>query len=333
MTVTTASQTPGPMPPEQPPAATPEQAAQVFAAYGQVLPVPVQPSYVDPVQAAAGVLTAAMTNGSATAEELAQAEADAGILFDPRKAQDIAAAAAEQAHAEDEAEIVERGRLLAEMAGAQRQVEAVCRLIEGRPGWHLLPAAEIAAAVEYAKVPHDGSPPMTLTWSGRAEVPDAHAAHKQVVVGCVSSYGGRADLVVEGDARTKLASLLDTEVIRDINAPCRHEAACGTDGAMDPTDVFGWFHLDVAGVAGGPRWYCSPGCVNAAMVRAGDDLALADLTAAADPGEHAYDEASRLDARYGPGASDEYALQQAEAHAAGVEDERGDVDEAAGGAV
>ncbi|MBK3575103.1 hypothetical protein JHN63_15040 [Streptomyces sp. MBT65] len=320
-------QTPGPMPPEYPPAATPEQAAAVFAAYGAVLPVPLGSAYVDPVGAAAGVLTAAMSNGAATAQELAQAEADAGLLFDPRRAQDIAAASAERAHAEDEAELAERGRQLAEMAGAHRQVAAVGRLIEGRPGWHLLSVAEIAAAVEYAKTAHDGSPPMTLTWTGTAEVPDAHEAHKQVVIACVSSYGGRADLLVEGDARTKLASLLDTGAIRDINAPCSREPACGTDGAMDPTDVFGWFHLDVAGLAGGPRWYCSPGCVNAAMVRAGDDLALADQAAAVDSGEHAYDEASYLDARYGLGASDEYAVQQAGAVEAGFQDERGDIDE------
>ncbi|MFJ4631591.1 hypothetical protein [Streptomyces sp. NPDC088847] len=331
--MTTASQTPGPMPPERVPAATPDQAAIAFAAYGQVQPVPAGASYVDPVQAAAGVLAAAMTNGSATVQELAQAEADAGLLFHPQLAQDIATASAEQAHAEDEAEIAERGRQLAKMAGAQRQVEAVRRLIEGRLGWHHLPVAEIAAAVEYAKTAHDGSPPMTLTWTGSARVPDAHTTHKQVVVECTSSYGGRADLVVEGRDRTKLASLLDTEVIRDINAPCAHEAGCGSDDAhLDSAGVFGWFRLDVGGLSGGPRWYCSTGCVNAAMVRAGDDLALADQVAAANPGEHAYDEASDLDTRYGVGASDAHDEQLAQAHAADAAAERGDVDELAGGA-
>uniref|UniRef100_UPI00117CA8F5 hypothetical protein n=1 Tax=Streptomyces acidiscabies TaxID=42234 RepID=UPI00117CA8F5 len=59
------------------------------------------------VRAATGVIAAAMASGSATAREIAQAEADAGILFDPQRAEDIASAAAEQAHAEALAAIAE----------------------------------------------------------------------------------------------------------------------------------------------------------------------------------------------------------------------------------
>lgn len=380
----TASQNPaGGLPPESPPAATPQQAAEVFAAYGQVLPVPVGTTHADPwqgsdvpyvlrspfpeptmpqcctcqaparagesalrpdpagrrypsgaqvlyclphlpqtapVRAAAGVIAAAMANGAATPQELAQAEADVGLLFDPERAADIAAASAEQAHAEDEAELAERGRELARMAGAQRRADAVGRLIEGRPGFHLLPVAEIAAAVEYGKTPHDGSPPMTLTWTGRAQVPDARSPRKQVVVECTSSYGGRTNLVLTDEERGALAGLLTTET-RDPNAKCP-TYACGTDQDLDPVarHLVGWSRLEIASLCDGPRWYCSDMCVVDALARAGRELALVD-------------QADGLDARYGVGASDEYALQVAQAHAADVEDERGDVDEAAGGAV
>ncbi|SMF86447.1 hypothetical protein [Streptomyces sp. Amel2xC10] len=169
------------------------------------------------------------------------------------------------------------------IAAAVRRRDAVLRLLEGRPGNHLLTVAEIAAAAEYGTTAHDGLP-MTLTWTRSARVPDAHDAHKQVIVECISSYGGRADLVVEGDARMALASLLDAETIRDINAPCPHgQASCGSYHDLDEADMFGWFRLDVGGLDDGPRWYCSPGCVNAAMQRAGDDLALADQAAAVAP--------------------------------------------------
>ncbi|MEU9386892.1 hypothetical protein AB0D38_40740, partial [Streptomyces sp. NPDC048279] len=240
----------------------------------------------EPVQAAAGVITAAMKNGAATPQEFAQAEADAGILFDPARAEDIAAAAAEQAHAEDEAELAERGRQLARMAGAQRRVDAVGRLLEGRPGTDLLLAAEVGRALEYGTTPLAGFP-MTLSWTGYAAVPDAHTTRKRTVVRCRSSHGQDADLVIDGDNRTRLAEMLDTEAIRDINAPCPHEAGCGSgDAHLDSAGVFGWFRMDVGGLESGPRWYCSPGCVNAAMLRAGDDLSLRDQ-AVADPAEQA----------------------------------------------
>ncbi|MFF0598094.1 hypothetical protein [Streptomyces antibioticus] len=204
------------------------------------------------VRTAAGVIAAAIEHGASTPAEIAQAEADAGIIYDPQRVEEIASAAAEQAHAEDQAEIAERGRQLASMAGAARQRDAVLRLLEGRPGTDLLTVAEIAAAAEYGTTALDGYP-MTLTWSHSVRMRNG-----QVIVHCTSSYGGRADLVVEGDARTTLASLLQ---------------------------------------------------------------------AAADPDQQTpeyLDTADYLDARYGPGASDEYAMQVAEAHEEAVQDEHGE---------
>ncbi|MDX3162133.1 hypothetical protein PV369_42950, partial [Streptomyces scabiei] len=60
---------------------------------------------ITPVQAATGVITAAMTNGAGTPQEWAQAEEDAGLLFDPRRAKDIAAAADAAARADMRAEL------------------------------------------------------------------------------------------------------------------------------------------------------------------------------------------------------------------------------------
>jgi hypothetical protein len=73
-------------------------------------------------------------------------------------------------------------------------------------------------------------------------------------------------------------------------------------------------------------------CVSNALARAGEELAAVDQAAAVDPDEQDSglpygDVAEDLDARYGVGASDEYAMQVAEATEQGFEDERGDVDE------
>lgn len=321
-----SSQNPrGGMPPELSPVrpALPEEAQATFAAYGVVLPAPAgspattpedatdAPAPVTTLQAAAAVLdaTRAETEG-ATSQELAAAEERAGILFDAASIEDAADAAREQARAEYAAELTEVHGQLALMAGARRQVDAVLRLCEGRRGDDLLLVAAVATAAEAGTTALDGLP-MKLTWKRSARVPDAHDAHKQVVIECTSSYGGLADLVVEGDDRLALASLVDAEV-RDVNAQCPTDG-CGTVDDYDVSDpaLFGWARLEVAGVEGGPRWYCTPMCVSNALARAGGELASLD---------HGDD----LDVRYGPGASDEYALQVAEATEAGFEDERGD---------
>ncbi|MDX2681069.1 hypothetical protein [Streptomyces soliscabiei] len=309
-----------------------------------------------PVQAAEGVIAAAMEHGKVTPRELAQAEHDAGLLFDAQAAEDIAAAAAEQAHADDAAEIAERGRQLARVAGTVRQRDAVLRLCEGRPGTDLLTVAEVAAAAEYGTTALDQFP-MTLTWSGEVDIPGPGDARK-AVVRCTSPYGGRADLVVQDADRAKLASLVGTEV-RDVHAACPTRG-CGGDHDFDPADMYGWARLEIPGTEDDrPRWYCSAACVFDAVARAGDELAAVDQAAAVDPDEQGHElpygddahwatrtrlaetnavdsgqqgyltVADDLDERYGVGASDEYALQVAEAAAAGFEDERGDTGEGA----
>lgn len=316
--MTASSQTPGPMPPESPPAATPDQAAQVFAAYGAVLPVPVDNTYASAVvpvsveeAAAAEVLGAVRAQkADPTSLELAAAVARAGILFDAAHVQEAVDAAVAQTRAGYEAERAELHTQLATTAGAHRRVQSVLRLCEGRPGDDLLLVSAVAVAAECGTTALDGLP-MTLSWSGSVQVPDAHTTHKRAVVECTSSYGGRADLIVTGEQRAALASLVDTEV-RDINAPCA-TPGCGAAAENELSDLFGWSRLEIASLNRGPRWYCSDMCVVDALARAGHELRA--------------DQVDDLDARYGVGASDEYALQVAEAAEAGFEDERGDVDE------
>lgn len=338
---------PGALPPESPYDPRPLQAA--VASYASVVPVPAGPATpVSPdVQAATGVLTAAMEQGHTAPVELAQAERDAGILFDPQRAQDIADAAREQARTEYAAELQERGEQLAvvtdrarnlktALAERKRTLEAILRLCEGRPATHHLPVGAILDAAAHARTPYDTAP-MTLEWNETAGLKDGARREAAAIVECTTVYGGRADLVLPSKQRHALASLLQLEV-RDIHAKCPTEG-CGTVDDYDASDpsMAGWARVEVALIDDdGPRWYCSPACISNALGRAAAELAAADQLAAIDPDEQApvllipeaatgWDAVSDdLDRRYGPGASDEYALQQAEAMEAAFEDERGD---------
>ncbi|MGW1324825.1 hypothetical protein ACWD64_20060 [Streptomyces antibioticus] len=258
--MTTSSQTPGAMPPE--------------------IPHPAEPL----VRTAAGVIAAAIEHGASTPAEIAQAERDAGLLFDPEAAEAIASAAAEQAHAEDQAEIAERGRQLARMAGDHRKINAVARLLEARRASTFLPAVDVARAIEWGTTALDAFP-MTLTWRPEdgVDIPGPGDTGRRAIVPCRSSYGQLAHLVVEGDDRTKLATLVDAE-FRDVCAPCPTDG-CGeaeTPGASYPLPD-GWARLEIAGVDGGLRAYCSPTCVGDAFARAADELSAEDRAAAIDP--------------------------------------------------
>lgn len=345
--MTTSSQTPpGALPPETPPSQRPMPLSEALAAAPQATAE--QASSVTAVQAATGVIRAAMDRGSFTprelaqAEDIAQAEEDAGLLFDPQRAEDIARAAIEQARAEYEAKLDE---LRDDEAGAYFKVryDRLRRLLAGHPDSHLMSVGEILAAVD-GRDPREGAPlvvewdglvmgpsgdtdtdaentlvpcttklggpaalvltadkraelarllladphgvPLRLTWDRSAEIPEATDPVKRVTVNCVSPYGGRAALVVEGEDRLALASLLDAELVRDIHALCGTDG-CGTVDDYDASDpaLFGWARVEVAGIEGGPRWYCTPQCVSDALARAGEELAVIDDMAATDPDE------------------------------------------------
>ncbi|MEU9654434.1 hypothetical protein AB0E00_36835 [Streptomyces sp. NPDC048110] len=270
--MTASFQTPGPLPPEAPPLTpVPLSVALGVAATG-----------TPATAAAAAVIDATMrdNNDAASGEQLAEAERQAGILFDAASVDAAVSAAREQARAEANAELAELREQLATMAGVYRQRQAVLRLCEGRKGDDLLLVSAVAVAVECGKTALDDLP-MTLTWDRSADVPADGDRVKRVTVHCESSYGGRADLVVEGDDRRALASMLDAELVRDIHDPCPHAKDCGTAEDLDASDptLFGWVRLEVAGIDGGPRWYCSAGCIFKAVSRAGEELAGLDQAA------------------------------------------------------
>ncbi|MFE7966939.1 hypothetical protein ACFU0X_28495 [Streptomyces cellulosae] len=200
---------PGALPPEQPPVQRPVPVDQALAAKASEA-------------AAAAVIDATMAeNGGATGEELAAAEQRAGILFDAASVEAAVSAAREQAHAEGQAELAQLREDLAEtrhqlalMAGVRRQLAAVLRLCEGRRGDDLLLVSAVAVAAESGATALDGLP-MRLTWLRRADIPATTDTVKRVTIPCESSYGGRAELVIEDDDRAGLADLLTAEVVAD----------------------------------------------------------------------------------------------------------------------
>ncbi|GEC02990.1 hypothetical protein SSP24_06450 [Streptomyces spinoverrucosus] len=286
-----SSQTPpGALPTET--SSPPLQAA--FATFGVALPVPAgspaAPAPVSPDASPAEAVTAVVAAEMAkdkpvTPRDIATAEMEAGIVFDPARFKMAVDAAREQARAEYSAELAERGDQLAVMTDFKHRLDRVMRAIEGRPDNDTMLVREILAAVHgtapYADVP------MTLAWTRSVDVPEQGAEDQRAVVDCVTAHGGRAHLVLTRDERQALASLLDAEIVRDIHAPCPHSKACGlTDDEIDAAypKLFGWSRVFIVGLDEPGRWYCTPACVSRALARAGEKLAEADNRAELDGG-------------------------------------------------
>ncbi|MFJ4687086.1 hypothetical protein [Streptomyces sp. NPDC088789] len=257
-----------------------------------------------PVAAAAAVIDATMDrHTAATATQLAEAEHTAGLLFDPERVQAIARSAIEQARAEYEAKLDDlRDREVG--AYFKLRYDRLQRLLLGHPDTDLMSVAEILATVD-GRDTRAGAP-LALDWGGLVMGPSGDTDDENTLVPCTTTLGAPAALVLTDSHRAELARLLA------LTGPCA-VGECGTLTDYDASDpaLWGWIRVEVAGLEGGPRWYCSPPCVAAALTRAAAELAADDQAAAVD-----------VDVRYGPGASDAYALQVAEA--AGVEAERGD---------
>jgi len=251
------------------------------------------------VVATAGLIGMAMEKDGATARQVARAEEEAGLLFDPKRAQAIWDAAYAQAKTEDHAEQQERGKQLAVMTDRARRLEtelterkralaAVLRLCEGRPSTYHLSVGEIFTAASDGSTVLDNIP-TTVVWvrDRGIEFPDGGAPQTRAVVPCITAYGTRADLVLNGGERQDLASLLGQEV-RDPHAKCATDG-CGTVDDYDASDpaLFGWSRLQIATLGDEPRWYCCDMCVFDALARAGHDLAADDQAAAVDPDQQA----------------------------------------------
>ncbi|MCM1976801.1 hypothetical protein [Streptomyces sp. G1] len=257
------------------------------ASYAAVVPVPAGSSpdrLPAVVTGAAGVLRAAMEQGSMTPLDLAQAQHDRGILFDPERAQAIADAAREQALAECAADLAGARQDREALEWFHERCRAVGRLCDDRRPEDLLKVGEVLAAVD-GRAPR--ALPLTIRWSGQVTGPAGDGPGETTLVGGTTARGGRAVLVLTEDERLRFGELLLSTVH---TAEACTTPGCGMSGedldASDPT-VSGWILVGVAGTETGPRWWCSPLCAQAAMAAAGAELAAADRAAALDPHQQA----------------------------------------------
>ncbi|MGW1039362.1 hypothetical protein [Streptomyces sp. NPDC002547] len=258
--MTTSSQNfPGAMPAEAPPLRRPLA----------------EPVILQAALAAAGIGATRADEGGSASQEMAQAESQAGILFDAASVEAVRTAERERAHVEHTAELEERGRQVAALMGFKRRLDAVLRMVEGRPVTDLLSVEEVTAAAVDAGTSRDGIP-MTLAWVRSVDLPGSGARNDRAIVQCATAHGGRADLILTGEERQGLASLLDLEV-RDIRAPCGTpgcgEPAWEPDKEAAPAGMAGWACLQIAGTDVPAQWFCSPVCVSNALARASEQLA------------------------------------------------------------
>ncbi|MFU0241700.1 hypothetical protein ACKI1J_38920 [Streptomyces scabiei] len=234
---------------------------------------------VSPVQAATGVITAAMTNGAGTPQEWAQAEEDAGLLFDPQRAKDIAAAADAAARADMRAELNQAREDRQSLAWFHSRYRAVGQLCAGRHPDHLLTVSEVLTAIDGKLT----AGPLPITWEGVLVGPQGDGpGGDRTLLGCTTARGGVAVLALDDEQCTDLAAKLTT--VHPAEA-CTTPGCGIADGDLDASDpmVWGWIRIDVAGTDDGPRWWCTPGCATAAMTAAAADLAAADQLAAITP--------------------------------------------------
>ncbi|TQE35444.1 hypothetical protein [Streptomyces ipomoeae] len=232
-----------------------------------------------PVRAATGVIAAAMEHGAITPAAIAQAEQDAGILFDPKRAEEIASAARAQALAEVDAELRQAREAVATLHWFHERWRAVQRLTYGRPGTDLMLVSEILAATDPDRT---AGAPHVLTWDGLVLGPSGDTEGENTLVPCTTEYGAQAVLVLNDERRLQLGERLLTVH----PAEACYTPGCGTHADdLDDSDpsVWGWIRIDVAGTKQGARWWCGPWCANAAITAAAAELAAADQAAAVNP--------------------------------------------------
>jgi hypothetical protein len=235
---------------------------------------------VGPVRAAAGVIAAAMQHGLVTPVAIAQAEHDRGLLFDPKRVQDVADAACEQVRAELEAELAQAREAIQARDWFHARWQSVQRLVAGRPGTDLMLVSEILAATDPNRA---AGQPLSVTWDGLVLGPSGDTEGENTLVPCTTEHGAQAVLVLDTEQRAHLGGLLVT--------PTHTGEACATPGcglAAEDLDasgpsLWGWICVEVVGTEQGPRWWCNPLCVSAAIADARAELAAADQLAAITP--------------------------------------------------
>lgn len=241
-----------------------------------------------PVQAAAGVIRASIEQGHGTPAEIAQAEEDAGLLFDPQRGKDIDTAAREQSAAEYRAEIEDLRERLGSQEWFRTRLQAVIALCVGRPDWHMMSVREIlnAADVPTAPAPGDG-PLLALHWDRIVMGPSGDTPRENTLVPCRTQHGSPAALVLDDEQRLALGGLLLASLHA---AEACQMLGCGqTESELDAycdefnRDLSGWILLRVHGTDGPARWWCSSWCANSAITAAGAELAAADAAAGQAP--------------------------------------------------
>lgn len=238
-----------------------------------------------PVQAAARVIRASIEEGHGTPVEIAQAEEDAGLLFDPQRGKGIDTAAREQSAAEirqwrDTVEDLQER--LATWGLFKSKYDAVIALCAGRPDWHLMTVKEILAAADPRHVPPAGGQgaPLQLAWDRAIVGPSGDSPRENTIVPCRTSHGGPAALVLDDEQRLALGGLLLASLHA---AETCTTAGCGqTETELDAygdestPDLWGWVLIHVQGTDGPARWWCSSWCANSAITAAAAELAAAD---------------------------------------------------------
>ncbi|OSZ56281.1 hypothetical protein OQI_33850 [Streptomyces pharetrae CZA14] len=237
-------------------------------------PIPLHSMQAQPelasVQAAAAVIKAEMrADESRTAEDLAQAEQNAGLLFDAAHVEAVRTAAYAQAQAENAAELTQAQADREAYEWFHARQRAVAQLCEGRHPQHMLAVAEVLAALDGQQ---PTGAPMALTWDRLVWGPSGDTPNENTLVPCTTARGGAAALVLDDEQRLQLGGLL--------LATLHSAERCTTPGcgmsaddldASDPS-VAGWICLEVAGAEGGARWWCTPLCANAALAAARAEL-------------------------------------------------------------
>lgn len=314
-------------------------------------------------RAVAAVVAAEMSKDApVTPRDIAAAEVVAGIVFDPERIEAVRTAEREQARAECRAELAQAVHDRETLAWFHARWRALGRLCEDHHLDDVLKVGEVLTALD-DRAP--ATLPLTVRWDGTVADPAGDGPGESTLVAGVTARGGPAVLVLDQDQRLRLGGHLLNQV-HPAEACCTPLCGTTSDqlAHSDPA-VRGWVCLGVAGTEDGPRWWCGPACAQAAMTAAAAELADGEATvarcarcgctedAACEGGCHWVANAQMielcsacatseelaaaqwqptsasedLDERYGPGASDEYGMQQAEAMEAGFEAERGDVDE------
>lgn len=227
--------------------------------------------------------------------------------YDGLTVEAIAQGAVTQAQVETRTELTRARQEHESLVWLRGRWTAAATLCEGRPLDHLLSVHEVLTALDGWK---PATMPLTMAWDGQITDPDGDGPGEATLLPCTTSRGGNAVIALTPEERLTLSAQLLATLH---SAESCTRSGCGAtaeelDGSGPP--LFGWIRVQVAGIDGPPRWWCSPTCVNAAFAAAAavdpDEQApdqlyggdLAQWAAAQDSPEY-------LDAEYGIGASDE----------------------------